>query len=379
MKRYPHLELVGATDRNPERAARFCAYHSVRLYSTLAAMLADSSIEMVVNLTNSSSHYETSKACLLAGKHLYTEKPLATDFGQAKELVALAKAKSLYLSMAPCILLGECAQTMWKALRNNEIGEVYLVLAELDDGPFHLAEPHTWHSESGAPYDYREEFNVGVTIEHSVYYLSLFSAVFGPAKTITPFSACLWPKRPISSQETLNITAPDFTVACITFESGVVARLTCSLISPFNHVMKIMGDTGVITINECWSYSSPVYVEKFSQLRYRADRYPITKEHPILRNLLGPRRKRYPPVWKSSVKQRNARFRMDFARGIADLARAITEKRPPLLPADFGLHVTELGLAIQGGATTPYQVTTTFAPLEPLDEAGLKEVIPKGW
>ena len=378
-KPYPYLELAGATDRDPERAKQFCACHSVTNFPTLDAMLADPGIEIIVNLASSSSHYEVIKACLEAGKHVYTEKPMATKFSEARELVDLAQAKSLYLSMAPCNLLGETAQTIWRALRKNEIGSVHLVLAELDDGPFHLAEPQTWTSESGAPYDYREEFKIGVTVEHSAYYLSLFTAFFGPAKTITPFAACVWPERPVSPQETLHLTTPDFSVACITFESGVVARLTCSLVSPFNHVLKIVGDTGVITVNDPWNYSIPVYIDRFSSLRFRAERYSITQEYPILKNLIGRHPRVYPPVRKSSLRKRYARYHMDYARGIADLARAIRDKRPPRLAADFCLHLTELGLAIQAGKPGPYQVTTTFKPLQPLDEAGLNEVIPARW
>lgn len=375
---HPYLKVVGATDRDPDRASRFCNLHSVKLYPTLEDMLADDSIELVLNLTNSSSHYETSKACLNAGKHLYTEKPLATEFCQAKELVELAEARGLYFSAAPCNLLGETAQTLWRALRSKEIGEVRLVLAELDDGPFHMAEPHTWKSESGAPYDYREEFKMGVTVEHSAYYLSLFTAFFGPARKITPFSAVLWPDRQISPEERLNVTTPDFSVACITFESGVVARLTCSLVAPFNHVLKITGDTGVITVNECWNYSAPVYVDKYTSLRYRSERYAITKEHPVIANMVGSH-KVYPPVRKASLKKRYARYHMDYGRGIADLALAIQQQRPPRIPADFCLHLTELGLAIQKAESAPYEVKTSFKPLQPLDDAGLKELIPPSW
>ena len=379
LKWHPFLKVVAAADRDQERAAKFCKHQSVKQYPDLEAMLDDDSIEMILNLTNSSSHYETSKACLNAGKHLFTEKPLATDFSQAKELVQLAEAKGLYLSAAPCNLLGESAQTLWKALRNNEIGKVHLVLAEMDDGPFHLADPHTWHSQSGAPYDYREEFKVGVTVEHSAYYLSLLTAFFGPAKTIMPFSACVWPDRPISSEERLSLTAPDVSVACITFESGVIARLTVSLVSPYNHDLKIVGDSGVITVAEYLNYSAPVYIDRYSSLRYRAERYAITKEHPFIKNMVGKHPRVYPPVRKASLRKRYARYHMDYARGIADLAYAILKQRPPRIPADFCLHLNELGLAIQKGDPGVYQVKTTFKPLQPLDEAGLDELVPARW
>ena len=80
--------------------------------------------------------------------------------------------------------------------------------ADLDDGPFHLMEPQTWRSPSGAPYDYQEEVKVGVTVEHAAYYLSWLTAFFGPAKTVTAFSSCLWPERRVDQYETLNLTTP---------------------------------------------------------------------------------------------------------------------------------------------------------------------------
>jgi predicted dehydrogenase len=293
LKRYPFLELVAATDHDQQRATQFCSFHSVKHIPTVNAMLADPSVEMIVNLTNSSSHFEVSKACLEAGKHVFTEKPLSTTFAQAQTLVQLAEAKGLYFSSAPCILLGETAQTLWRALRNKAIGTVRVVYAELEDGPFHLGEPNTWRSASGAHYDYRGEFEMGVTMEHASYYLSCFTAFFGPAKTVTNFAGCVWPEKVISPEETLHVTTPDFSVACITFESGVVARLTCSLVGPYNHTLKIVGDTGILSVDECWNFSSPVHLDKYSQLKFKVDRYPISKAYPMIKNLASPVEQRF--------------------------------------------------------------------------------------
>jgi predicted dehydrogenase len=379
LKKYPHLELVAVTDRNQKRALEFGAYYSVKTCPTVEALLADPNIEMIVNITNPRSHFDVSKACLEAGKHVYSEKPLTMTFSQAQELVELANRKGLYLSSAPCGILGETAQTLWKALRNNEIGTVRVVYAEFDDGPVHLQDPHIWRSPSGAPFPYRDEFEVGYTLEHAGYYLTWCTAFFGPAKTITAFSACLWPDKQVVAEEPLYVTIPDFSVACITFESGVVVRLTCSLVAPHNHSMQIVGDKGVLTVEECLNYSAPVYLDKYSSLRFRAKRYPITRSYPFIKNWLDLHSRVYSPVKKFSWKKRNARHRQDYARGVAELARAITEQRPARLPADYCLHVTELVWAIQNATHSPYQVTTTFKPLKPMDDDALKEVLSIDW
>lgn len=379
LKPYPQLELVAVTDKDPERASQFCAFHSVKHAPTLDALLADQSIELIVNLTHSSSHFEVSKACLEAGKHVYSEKPLATTFSHARALVEMANAKGLYLSAAPCSLLGETAQTLWRALHNHEVGSVRAVYAELDDGPLQLSKPNLWRSPSGASYAYREEFEVGVTVEHAGYYLSWFAAFFGPAKTITTFASCTWPDKQMTSDEPLYMTTPDFTVACITFESGVVARLTCSLVGPYNHVLRIVGETGILSVNDGWNFSSPVYLDRYTERKFKAERFPITKALPFIANWLGHYPRTYPPVKKSSLRNQWSKYRMDYGRGIAELARAITEQRPPRLPSDFCLHVNELVLAIQNPTGAPYEVTTTFKRLEPMNDAALKQLVPAKW
>eukprot|EP01080_Neovahlkampfia_damariscottae_P013472 gene13472-biopygen19 len=69
-------------------------------------MLADPEVEIIVNLTNPHAHYATSKRILEAGKHVYSEKPLAMEIDQARELVALAEEKGLQIVSAPSSVLG---------------------------------------------------------------------------------------------------------------------------------------------------------------------------------------------------------------------------------------------------------------------------------
>jgi predicted dehydrogenase len=67
-------------DRVSDRASKFAAYHGAPLYSSLDELLADGNVDIVLNLTNPRSHFEVSKACLAAGKHVYSEKPLAMEY-----------------------------------------------------------------------------------------------------------------------------------------------------------------------------------------------------------------------------------------------------------------------------------------------------------
>jgi hypothetical protein len=122
-----------------------------------------------------------------------------------------------------------------------------------------------------------------------------------------------------------------------------------------------------------------VYLEKYSKLRLQINRFPILRIFPFVKTFFGSHPKVYPPVMKVNLKKRYARHRQDFARGISELAKAISENRPARLPADFCLHINELELAIHNATGSPYQVKTTFKPLQPLDAVAMKEFLSLDW
>jgi len=277
---YPDLKLIGVTDRNPDRAARLAAFHSVPRFGSLDDLLSDGRVELVINLTNPRSHHDVTKTCLEAGKHVYSEKPLGMELGEAQELVAIAEGRGLGLASAPCSLLGETAQTVWKALRERVVGTVRLVYAEMDDGMVFRMPYRSWVSAAGVPWPAKDEFEVGCTFEHAGYYLTWFPAFFGPARSVTAFSACLAPDK--QTDLPLEREAPDFSVACITFASGVVARLTCSIIAPHDHSLRIIGDLGVLGTHDCWRYRSPVSIRRQVTIRRKTFMAPWKSRYPLI-------------------------------------------------------------------------------------------------
>jgi predicted dehydrogenase len=208
---HPELRVLGVMDRVAERAERLSGFYGVPKYQTLADLLDDSRVEAVLNLTNPGNHYEVSRPALLAGKHVYSEKPLAMGIDQAKELVELAESRGLLIVSAPCSLLGETAQTLWKVLRDQALGTVRVVYAELDDGMVSRMPYRKWKSVSGVPWPYKDEFEVGCTLEHAAYYLSWLAAWFGPAVTVTSFASTRIPDK--LPDDKLDVDSPDFSVA----------------------------------------------------------------------------------------------------------------------------------------------------------------------
>jgi predicted dehydrogenase len=318
-------------------------------------LAADAKVELVANLTNPASHFEVSRACLAAGKHVYSEKPLAMRVDEARVLVELAASKGLQLSSAPCSLLSECAQTMAKALRERVVGTVRAVYAEMDDGLVHRMPHQKWRSDSGNPWPAADEFRVGCTLEHAGYVLTWLAGFFGPAKAVTAFASVQIPDKGLRDV-TSECMAPDFSVANIEFGDGMVARMTCSIIAPHDHHLRIFGDEGVLWTPDTWLYRSPVYVRKFITIRRRMMLNPLRRKLKMLGTHLP------------QPKYRGASH-MDFCRGIAEMAEAVAEKRSCRLSADFSLHVTEMALAIHNARDENagrYRMTSTFKLPEPM-------------
>jgi predicted dehydrogenase len=132
---HPELTLVGVTDLDQTRAQRVAERYRTRCYPTNAALLEDPEVELVVNLTHPQSHHEVSRAALLAGKHVYSEKPLSLVSEDAQDLAALARERGLMLSGAPCNLLGASWAAVRRLVRDGAIGRTRVVYAELDDTP----------------------------------------------------------------------------------------------------------------------------------------------------------------------------------------------------------------------------------------------------
>jgi predicted dehydrogenase len=359
---HPELELTGVTDRDEDRADRFAAHHKAHRYRDLGELLADDRVQIVVNLTNPRNHYEVSKAALEAGKHVYTEKPLATDWSQAVALVEEAERRGLQIASAPCTVLGESAQTLWKAVREGAIGKVRLAYAELDDGMVHRENYRTWISGSGSPWPFRDEFEVGCTLEHAGYYVSWLAALFGPAESVTSFASCQVPeKSPGVSLEPPD--TPDFSSGCIRFASGAVARLTCSIVGSHDHSLRLFGDGGVLSVKECWDFGSPVLINRWTRWSFRAER------RPRLARLVGLGPRRYKHVRPAAFQYRSpGANRIDFSRGVAELADAVRAGRPCRLSPRYSLHLNEIVLTLQdpAGMGSPRRLTTTFEPIEPM-------------
>ena len=389
---YPELEICGVFDINRERAAHVGKHYGLHVYDTYELLLADADVSAVINLTNIAAHYEVTRRALLAGKHVYSEKPLTTELSLTRDLFELASQRGLVLTGAPCNVFADSIRTLLRAVRDGAIGKPVLVYAELDYGPAHLMKLEHKTSSTGAPWPYVEEFQSGCTFEHIGYHLAWICALLGPVVALTAFSKQLIAHKtdtPLSPADT-----PDYSVANLAFANGAAARVTCSIVAPRDHRLRVIGLEGELCVDSYSHFRAPVTLERFSPVSLAGRKLRTLRNHPVLGRLFGVGGQRLPLLHHDKSHALNAehgahrslktRF-IDWLRrhetycqdkllGVAEMERALREQRPQPLTPDFLMHINEITLLVQRAGSQGLTATpsTTFAPFQLADTCGDK-------
>jgi len=368
---HPDLEIVGAYDRDPDRNAAWCTHFGVPAYSSLDAVVTDPAVEMVLNLTNPRSHFVVSTAVIRAGKHLYSEKPLGMTLAEAQQVLGLAEEHGVRVGTAPSNLLSETIQEVVKAVRSGVIGEVKLAYANYDDGMIAPNEkPWKWRSQSGAHWPAKDEFETGCTYEHAGYYLTVLAALFGPALAVTAFSSTQIADKGIP----VDVMAPDFSVGCIEYGDGVVARVTAGLVAPRDKSLTVVGTDGVLIVPFLRDDRGRILITNDGHRSSPAGWFTLR-----LRKAL--RRLKLPMgdigVYRTLVKPEGEPFAaagrnkpVDFMRGPQEMADAIRDGRQHRLSGELGVHVVEIIEVLQYAGRYGYHrvIESRFPTIEPLGD-----------
>ncbi len=212
------VDMKACADLLPEAAQRLAARFGIPKACSVEDLLADPEIEIVLDLTNAWAHYATGMAVLRAGKHLFTEKPLAVERGEGQEMVATARRMGLLMAGAPDTFLGAGLQTCRRLLDEGAVGTPNLANALIG-------------------VRYRDEKwlrrGVGPMFDMGVYYLTALVALLGPVKRVTGATSTPFPEKPYpeGSPEfgtTFKVETPTNVCGLLDFASGsagVIAAL----------------------------------------------------------------------------------------------------------------------------------------------------------
>ena len=325
---HPEITLVAAADLDVARATAFAGANECRVHATVDDLLADPEVDIVVNLTVHHAHHEITKRALLAGRHVYSEKPLALTSAEAHELVDLASSQGLRLGCSPSTFLGEAQQTAAGIVRSGRLGTVRAVYAEVNWGRI-----ETWHPAPAPFYD------VGAMVDVGVYPLTLVTSMLGPARTVRAWGWDLQPERVAIDGTPFRIGSPDLVVASVELESGTVLRLTTSFYvgrpARQHGSLEFHGDLASLALGNFQEFDTTVDIGDYGGVFE-----PVGLVRPGYRGT----------AW---------------ARGVAEMAASIEAGRPHRASGEQAAHVVDILDGVRASIAAdgrPVQVTSSFAP-----------------
>jgi predicted dehydrogenase len=213
LSKSPIVELVAVCDRRPERAERAAAaYKLAHHYPGLDALLAGVPFDLLVNLTDMQEHGGINRAALLAKRNVWSEKPLANTYVEARALLDLAKEQGVRLWGAPAVVVSPQFAFMAQALAQGKLGRV--------------AAAHASYGHLGPDWSaFFYEKGGGSLPDLAVYNLATLTGLLGPAKSVTAMLSVVTPERTVSDKGSIRVEAEDNAMVLLDHGNGVISHV----------------------------------------------------------------------------------------------------------------------------------------------------------
>jgi predicted dehydrogenase len=245
---------VACADLDTDAAAAFAAEFGLRAES-LDDLLDDPDVELVLNLTPPTAHAPLIRAALAAGKHVYSEKPLATTVADARELVTEAERLGLRLGCAPDTFLGSAYQAAARLIEEGGIGTPLGAAATMLVGG-----PESWHPNAAMFF----RAGGGPLLDIAPYYLTAIVALLGrigsvSGVTVTPTRTRTLGAGPRAG-ETIAIEVPTHAASLLHMESGAPVTMTVSFEARGQYVsgMQVFGSEAMLVLPDANHFGGEV-------------------------------------------------------------------------------------------------------------------------
>jgi len=333
LTRFADVDVRFVADLDLERAAAQAAAFGVAASGSVDDLLARDDIEIVVNLTVPAVHAEVGRQIIAAGKHVWSEKPLALDHASGLQLLAEAAVAGLRVACAPDTVLGPGIQTALRAIARGDIGEPLTAFTS-----FQVPGPEAWHPNP----DFLYATGAGPLFDMGPYYVTTLVHALGSARRVQATSSTARATRTIGSGpragQEFPVEVPTHHSALIEFAGGVSAESTFSFQHAYARtgVVEINGTEGTVSLPDPNTFDGPT----------RLWRYGSSEP-----TVIEPEGEVY-----------------GRGTGVVELARAIRAGVPERASGQLALHVLDILLGIRDAADSglPVEITSTTDPIAPL-------------
>jgi predicted dehydrogenase len=330
----PGLRLIAVSDINEVRAAEVAAEAGVVSYP-VADLISRPDVDIVLNLTIPAAHAEVATNALLAGKHVYGEKPLALSPADATPFMDLAAGRGLRIGSAPDTVLGTGIQTARQLLDAGAIGE------PVGASCFWAAPGHElWHP---APEFYYQP-GAGPLFDMGPYYLTALVTLLGPIARVSGTATRSTRERSIATGPRagapIHVSVDTHVSAVLEHESGVSSSVTVSFeVWGTRHpLFEVYGTTGTLGVPDPNEFTNSV------EILTSTDR-----------------------EWKTAPESAGY-ANAGRGYGLADMAHAIATDRPHRASGELAFHVLEVMDAVlrSGAESRVIEIGSTVARPQPV-------------
>jgi predicted dehydrogenase len=223
----PDAEVVAVASRSEASAKAFAERFGIgRAYGDWGALAEDADIDVVYVATPHAAHRAAAGLCLTAGRNVLCEKAFTLNAREAEELVALAKEHDRFLMEAMWMYCNPLIRRLKALVDDGAIGEIRTVQADFGlAGPFPAAHRLRDPAQGG-----------GALLDLGVYPVSFAHLLLGEPSDVTA--------KAVLSEEGVDLQ----TGALLSWDSGALASLHCSLTGGTATIASVTGSLGRIDI-----------------------------------------------------------------------------------------------------------------------------------
>jgi predicted dehydrogenase len=210
------IEVVSLCDIKYERAVEQNKKYNVnaQTYPHIDKMLAGVPFDMMVTTTDMQMHGELNKKAILAGKHVWSEKPMANTYAEGKALLDLAISKKLRLWGAPAVVNSPQFAFMSKTIQEGKLGRI--------------ASAHGQYGHTGPTWSaFFYEKGGGSMPDLGVYNMATLTGLLGPARSVIAMTSIVNPERTVDDKGKIKVVAEDNAHILLEHDKGVISHVMC--------------------------------------------------------------------------------------------------------------------------------------------------------
>jgi UDP-N-acetyl-2-amino-2-deoxyglucuronate dehydrogenase len=229
-----NCELAGVCDVDPRALEEAASTTGAKAYKTLDSMLSESKADVIVLATPSGLHSRQAIKVASTGRHVVTEKPMATRWEDGKRMVAACQDAQVRLFVVKQNRLNETLQRLKKSVEEKRFGKIHMITLNV-----FWSRPQEYYDS--AKWRGTWEYDGGAFMNQASHYVDLVEWLFGPVESLHAYTAT----------QSRNIEVEDSGVLCLRWRSGALGSVNVTMLTyakNFEGSITVLGEKGTVRI-----------------------------------------------------------------------------------------------------------------------------------